>query len=110
MEGRGAGITVLPGLEEGFLAAGVPAHELGSALGVLLPARVALSRTGEILAQREFPQVMTSWRRLYDLLRAQFPDNRYFSGRTIAGVEQDDSGVTALFTDGSRAEADLLIA
>ena len=36
---RGAGITVLPGLEEGFIAAGVSERELGNALGVLLPAR-----------------------------------------------------------------------
>jgi 2-polyprenyl-6-methoxyphenol hydroxylase-like FAD-dependent oxidoreductase len=110
MEGRGAGITVLPGLEEGFRAAGVPERELGAALGILLPARVALNLSGEIVAQREFAQVMTSWRRLYDLLKAAFPDERYFAGRTIERIEQDVHGVTARFSDGSSAPADLLIA
>jgi 2-polyprenyl-6-methoxyphenol hydroxylase-like FAD-dependent oxidoreductase len=110
MEGRGAGITVLPGLEEGLIAAGVSERELGNALGVLLPARVALSRTGEILAEREFAQVMTSWRRLYDLLKAVFPDDRYFSDRAIERVEQDAGSVTAVCTDSSRVQGDLLIA
>jgi 2-polyprenyl-6-methoxyphenol hydroxylase-like FAD-dependent oxidoreductase len=110
MEGRGAGITVLPGLEEGFLAAGVAQRDLGPALGIVLPARIALSRAGEILAQREFSQVMTSWRRLYDLLKAVLPEERYVAGRTIERVEQDASGVTAWFADGAHAEADLLIA
>jgi 2-polyprenyl-6-methoxyphenol hydroxylase-like FAD-dependent oxidoreductase len=110
MEGRGAGITVLPGLEEGFIAAGVPERELGAALGAVLPARVALSRTGEIVAEREFPQVMTSWRRLYDLLKAVFPEQRYFSDRTIERVEQDTRRVTAIFADGSTVQGDLLIA
>ena len=44
---------MLPGLEEGFLAAGVAQRDLGAALGVVLPARIALNRAGEILAQRD---------------------------------------------------------
>jgi 2-polyprenyl-6-methoxyphenol hydroxylase-like FAD-dependent oxidoreductase len=110
MEGRGAGITVLPGLEEGFRAAGVPQRELGDALGILLPARIALNRAGDIVAERKFAQVMTSWRRLYDLLKAAFPDDRYFAGRTIERVEQNADGVTARFTDGTSAHGDLLVA
>jgi 2-polyprenyl-6-methoxyphenol hydroxylase-like FAD-dependent oxidoreductase len=110
MEGRGAGITVLPGLEEGFLAAGVPASELGKALGVELPARVALNRDGEIVAERPFPQVMTSWLRLYDLLKAAFPAQRYLSGRSIERVEQSPAAVTAWFAGGASVAADLLIA
>jgi hypothetical protein len=37
LEGRGAGITVLPGLVEGFRAAGVNEADLGAALGIELP-------------------------------------------------------------------------
>jgi 2-polyprenyl-6-methoxyphenol hydroxylase-like FAD-dependent oxidoreductase len=108
MEGRGAGITVLPGLTDGFRAAGV--DETEQSLGVVLPARIALDREGRIVAQRRFPQVMTSWRRLYESLRVVFPPERYHDGSTLERVEQSGSKVTALFHGGERADADLLIA
>ena len=44
LEGRGAGITILPGLIEGFRAAGVEATE--QSLGIELPARIALDKGG----------------------------------------------------------------
>jgi 2-polyprenyl-6-methoxyphenol hydroxylase-like FAD-dependent oxidoreductase len=107
MEGRGAGITVLPGLIEGFRAAGVEQSE--ESLGVLLPGRVALDRAGRIVAERAFSQVMTSWRRLYDVLKDVFPPERYRAGMTLERIEQNAQSVTGLFSDGSRIEAELLI-
>ncbi len=53
---------------------------------------------------------MTSWRRLYDLLKAAFPDERYHSGMTLERVEQTPGKVTACFSGGERVDADLLIA
>ncbi len=106
MEGRGAGITILPGLVEAFEAAGV--HE--EVYGIELPERIALDRAGNIVAQRSFSQVMTSWRRLYDLLRAVFPADRYHAGQTVERIEQSASTATAHFTGGERVDADLLIA
>jgi 2-polyprenyl-6-methoxyphenol hydroxylase-like FAD-dependent oxidoreductase len=107
LEGRGAGITVLPGLIEGLQAAGVDITE--AALGVELPARVALDRTGRVVAERTFSQVMTSWRRLYELLKGAFPDARYHSGVSVEHVEQTDATVSAYLADGKRLDADLLI-
>jgi 2-polyprenyl-6-methoxyphenol hydroxylase-like FAD-dependent oxidoreductase len=107
LEGRGAGITILPGLVSGFQAAGV--DETEESLGIELPARIALDRSGRIVAQRRFSQVMTSWRRLYESLKAAFPAHRYHSGLSLEGVEQSDYEVTARFGDGQRLEADLLI-
>jgi 2-polyprenyl-6-methoxyphenol hydroxylase-like FAD-dependent oxidoreductase len=109
LEGRGAGITVLPGLVEGFRAAGADEAGLGAALGIDLPARIALDRTGRIVAQRTFSQVMTSWRRLYELLKAAFPAERYHSGTNVERIEQDDDRVSATLSDGRRIDADLLI-
>ena len=106
LEGRGAGITILPGLVEAFQAAGV--HE--ERYGIELPERIALDGSGRIVARRTFSQVMTSWRRLYDLLKAAFPDERYHSGVTLERVEQTPGKVTAWFSGGERVEADLLIA
>jgi len=108
VEGRGAGITILPGLVDGFRAAGANVSE--QSLGVELPARIALDNAGRIVAERPFRQVMTSWKCLYDALKNVFPNERYHGGMTLEQVEQDDAGVTACFTGGARIEADMLIA
>jgi len=107
LEGRGAGITVLPGLIEGLHAAGVDISE--TALGVELPARIALDRTGRVVAERTFSQVMTSWRRLYELLKSVFPETRYHSGVSVERIEQTAATVSAYLADGTRIDADLLI-
>src|SRR5882724_2665853 len=108
VEGRGAGITILPGLVDGFRAAGANVSE--RSLGVELPGRIALDKAGRIVAERPFRQVMTSWKRLYDALKDVFPNEHYHAGMMLEQVEQDDSRVTARFAGGERIEADLLIA
>lgn len=107
MEGRGAGITILPGLVSGFQAAGVAESE--ESLGIELPARIALDRAGRVVAECPFRQAMTSWRRLYEALKAAFPQERYHSGMTLERIEQNEHTVIACFADGQRSEADLLI-
>jgi 2-polyprenyl-6-methoxyphenol hydroxylase-like FAD-dependent oxidoreductase len=106
LEGRGAGITILPGLVEAFQAAGVNEERYG----IELPERIALDGSGRIVAWRTFSQEMTSWRCLYDFLRAAFPAEHYHSGMTLERVEQTAEKVTAWFSDGKRVDADLLIA
>jgi 2-polyprenyl-6-methoxyphenol hydroxylase-like FAD-dependent oxidoreductase len=108
VEGRGAGITILPGLVDGFRAAGADVSE--QSLGVELPARIALDKSGRIVAERPFSQVMTSWKRLYDELKKVFPNENYRAGMTLEKVEQEDKRITACFAGGERVEADLLIA
>ena len=107
LEGRGAGITILPGLVEGFQAAGV--QETEESFGILLPERIALNCAGEIVAQRDFAQVMTSWARLYESLKAVFPVERYHSGMTLDRIEQNPDKVTARFSNGEQIDAQLLI-
>ncbi|HUF21726.1 MAG TPA: FAD-dependent monooxygenase [Burkholderiales bacterium] len=107
LEGRGAGITILPGLVEPFRAAGVNATE--ESLGVMLPARIALDAAGRIVAQRDFPQGMTSWGRLYEALKSAFPAERYHAGMSVERIEQSTDTVTAHFAGDGRAEGDLLI-
>ena len=107
LEGRGAGITILPGLVDAFRAAGVEEPE--ERYGVTLPARIVLDRAGSIVVERAFPQVMTSWRRLFEMLKAVFPAQRYHSGVTLEHIERDDAGVTAHFDSGERMDGDLLV-
>src|SRR5262245_41271794 len=107
LEGRGAGITILPGLVGGFQAAGV--KETEESLGVPLPARVALDRAGDIVAERAFLQYMTSWRRLFEALKNALPVSCYYSGMGLESVEQSEESTIARFADGQQIEADLLI-
>jgi 2-polyprenyl-6-methoxyphenol hydroxylase-like FAD-dependent oxidoreductase len=107
LEGRGAGITILPGLVSGFQAAGV--NETEESLGIALPARIALDRAGNIVAERAFLQYMTSWRRLFEALKTALPSERYHSGVGLERVEQSAATVTARFADGQEMNADLLI-
>jgi len=108
VEGRGAGITILPGLVDGFCAAGAQVSE--QSLGVELATRIALDKSGRIVAERDFSQVMTSWKRLYDELKNVFPSQNYRAGMALQTVEQDDRHVIACFNEGERIEADLLVA
>ncbi len=107
LEGRGAGITILPGLVESFQAAGV--DETEESLGIVLHERIALDKHGDIVAERPFKQAMTSWGRLYESMRSIFPADRYHGGMTLDDVEQNDREVTAVFRDGQRITGDLLI-
>jgi 2-polyprenyl-6-methoxyphenol hydroxylase-like FAD-dependent oxidoreductase len=57
----------------------------------------------------ECPQVLTAWERVYRLLRDAFPPERYHRGRGLQRFEQNADMVRARFSDGSAAEADVLI-
>jgi len=86
LEGRGAGITILPGLVSGFQAAGV--NETEESLGVALPARIALDRAGNIVAERPFLQYMTSWRRLFEALKTATVNPAKALGLDAGTIEQ----------------------
>ena len=107
LEGRGAGITILPGLMEGLQAAGV--DETQESLGIELPGRVALGAAGEIVAELDFAQWMTSWSRLYESLRAAFPSEHYRAGTAVERIAQDAESVTAVLAGGEVISADLLV-
>jgi 2-polyprenyl-6-methoxyphenol hydroxylase-like FAD-dependent oxidoreductase len=106
LSGRGAGIVTHAELNQALLRAGCVVDET---LGVPVPGRVTLARDGSLEAERPLPQVLTAWGRLYHLLKQAFPADRYRFGRTLARVEQDANSATAVFTDGSRETADLLV-
>lgn len=107
LEGRGAGITILPGLVSAFRAAGADVSE--QSLGIELPARLALDRAGRVVAEREFAQTMTSWGSLYESLKHAFPAERYRRGMTLERVEQTAGKAIAVFTNGERIAGDLLV-
>jgi 2-polyprenyl-6-methoxyphenol hydroxylase-like FAD-dependent oxidoreductase len=107
MDGRGAGIVTHDALAEALRAAGVVVDET---LGVTVSKRVTLGADGQSLGEMELPQVLTSWSRLYHMLKESFPSERYLQGKTVKTVTQDESAVHVLCEDGSKYDAELLIA
>ena len=90
LDGRGAGIVTHEALFEGLRRAGVV---VDSGLGVSVASRRVLAADGQVEASLDMPQVLTSWSRLYALLKAQFPAERYHGGMTVLRVEQAATGV-----------------
>ena len=107
LDGRGAGIVTHSRLLDALRAAGVA---VDASLGVAVQARVALGADGRLLAQRAYPQLLTSWSRLYSLLSAALPAGVAQAGRAVLRVEQHGAGVRAVCSDGQAFEADLLVA
>jgi len=106
LSGRGAGIVTHAELHRCLALAGVP--DPGE-MGVAVQTRLTLGSDGEVVATHERPQLMTSWDRLFAVLRAALPDACYHGGRGLVSLEQDEGGVTATLSDGSRERADILI-
>ncbi|QWD68876.1 FAD-dependent monooxygenase [Polynucleobacter sp. VK25] len=107
MDGRGAGIVTHDALAQALRAAGVTVDET---LGVPVTKRITLGADGQSLGEIELPQVLTSWSRLYQMLKESFPIERYLQGKTVKSVTQDANAVRVMCEDGSQYDAELLIA
>ena len=106
LAGRGAGIVAQPQLWEVFAKVGiVPPSELG----VPVEFRRSYDVDGRLMGEIRCPQTLTSWDRIYRLLRDGFPSARYHRGKALARVDMRPRSVVAHFADGESAEGDLLI-
>ncbi len=105
LTGRGAGIVTQPELRAVLSDAGCDLNDLG----VEVAGRRTLDRMGAILGDYACPQTLTSWDRVFRLLRAQFPAEHYHRGKELVRIEEHATGVIAHFADGSRADGDLLV-
>ena len=107
LDGRGAGIVTHPSLMQALSLVGIT---LDDNIGVPVQGRVTLDAQGDTIAQMHLPQVLTSWSRLYHLLKEKFPASRYHGGKALHRLEQDAAHVTAYCEDGTQFTGDLLIA
>jgi 2-polyprenyl-6-methoxyphenol hydroxylase-like FAD-dependent oxidoreductase len=106
LAGRGAGIVAQPQLRAVFRAVGLdPDVELG----VEVRRRRMLDHSGHVIGETECPQTLTSWDRLYRMLRDAFAADRYHRGMALDRVEQNARGVTAHFAGGATATGEVLI-
>lgn len=104
--GRGAGIITHPELFEALARIGIAIDE---SFGVEIPARVAFDHTGAVIGTLPLPQNLTTWGRLYELLKGAFPADRYHFAHTFERLSQHAGGVRVRFTNGVEARGDLLI-
>ncbi len=107
LAGRGAGVGVSQELLDIMTRIGVP---LDPTIGAPIRSYLWLNRDSTI--QHEMPRTIMSstWGRIYAPLRASMSGADYRTGVALQRVEQDAKSITAVFADGSRDTADLLIA
>ncbi len=105
LEGRGAGIVCHSELLEALEESGAGTNAIGIEVGE----RLAFDESGTVIGRRPFPQTVTSWDRLYQLVRRIVPDSYYHLDHTLAAIEQDAAGVRAIFENGRSVEGELLI-
>jgi len=106
LSGRGAGIVTHDALVRALARSGVPAE---ATLGVEVPGRVMLAQDGQTLDRLDMPQVLTSWSRLYEMLRQAFPSDRYHLGCAVQSVVRAGNDLEVLGT-ARPWQADLLVA
>ena len=106
LSARGAGIMTHPELRASL---GVLGLEASRDFGVAIETRAALDRDDGLIATRPFPQIATSWTKVYMLLAEAFPAAHYNSGADLVRIEQTASGVTAHFADGRSETGDVLV-
>ena len=107
LDGRGAGIVTHQNLIDALEASGIP---IDDNLGVHVTDRVTLDVHGQTISKIQIEQILTSWSRLYHLLKENFPENRYLQRKSVSNVSQNADLVTILCEDGSSYTADLVIA
>jgi len=104
---RGAGIGTHDELFSILRRLGIA---VDASIGVEVRERVCLDRTGNTLLEVALPQMMTAWARIYRPLKDLLPAAQYHFGMSLERVEEDVDGITAVFSDGTKARGDLLVA
>ena len=100
LAGRGAGIVTHRELFDVLAKAGI--DTAAAALGVSVPGRRVLDRDGRVAGELALPQVLTSWGRLYGMLKDAIPANCYHHGQNLVEVTEHSDRVVARFADGTR--------
>lgn len=106
IKSRGAGIVTHGPL---FDALGRVGAMPDGEVGVAVEGRRVFSSDGQVVGSLPFPQVLTSWDRLYRLLFDRFPREQYHQGAALVSIRQQDGEVHTTFEDGRTVRSDLLI-
>jgi 2-polyprenyl-6-methoxyphenol hydroxylase-like FAD-dependent oxidoreductase len=106
LEARGAGIAGHAELTAALQAIAVTSDR---PVGIDVSGRIAFDRYGNELARFDYPQYLTSWNLIFNLLHSAFPSERYHLGVELLDIDQIGSGAVALLSNGESIAADLVI-
>ncbi|MGE8474490.1 MAG: FAD-dependent monooxygenase, partial [Paraburkholderia hospita] len=107
LSGRGAGIVTHAELFDVMQAADV---RLDESIGVKVESRVTLAQDGSIISERNLPQTLTAWSKMYHVLRSALPDQHYHSGAVVTAVVDGPEHAAITLADGAVIHADMIIA
>lgn len=105
LAGRGAGIVTHDKLISALEQVGASTRDLG----VSLTERVAFDKAGNVVHRMHLPQIVTSWDRVYQVLRQTLPDGAYQLGGSVVRFDDRGDSVLVELDDGTHDEADLLV-
>ena len=112
LQGRGAGIVVLPMTERYFTELGT---SLGASGGTAREVALTLTnwsyidRDGTIVDEAATHNRFTSWNTLYRALLERLPPERYHLGYRAVGVAQSGDSAAVRFVDGGTHPCDLVV-
>src|SRR3954470_21007144 len=97
LESRGAGIAGHAELTAILQSIGVSGERPP---GIDVSGRVAFDRHGRQLASFDYPQYLTSWSSVFNLLLAAFPQAHYHLGVGLQDIDQSGEGIVAVLSTG----------
>ncbi len=106
LTGRGAGISTQPQFRDILRSIDIAFDD---SMGIRVDTLICLDRQGNTVLKEPTTRTMSAWSRLYGALLDRLPAEKYRLGMQFERVEQDPDGVTAVFSDGSRVQGDLLV-
>jgi 2-polyprenyl-6-methoxyphenol hydroxylase-like FAD-dependent oxidoreductase len=106
LTGRGAGISTQVQFVDILRRIDIPFDD---SMGIQVDTLICLDRSGNIVRKEPTARTMSAWSRLYGALLDRLPAEKYRLDMQFERVEQNDDGVTAVFSDGSRVQGDLLV-
>jgi 2-polyprenyl-6-methoxyphenol hydroxylase-like FAD-dependent oxidoreductase len=106
LESRGAGIAGHAELTAILKTIGVSSD---APPGIDVSGRVAFDRHGNQLASFDYPQYLTSWSSLFNLLYSAFPPQCYHLGVELLDIRQTGGGAVAVLSSGEQVAADLIV-
>jgi 2-polyprenyl-6-methoxyphenol hydroxylase-like FAD-dependent oxidoreductase len=106
LESRGAGIAGHAELTAILKTIGVSSDRPP---GIEVSGRVAFDRHGNQLASFDYPQYLTSWSSLFNLLYSAFPPRCYHLGIELLDIRQTKDGALVQLSGGEQVAADLVV-
>jgi 2-polyprenyl-6-methoxyphenol hydroxylase-like FAD-dependent oxidoreductase len=107
LESRGAGIAGHAELTAILKTIGVASD--APPPGIDVSGRVAFDRHGNQLASFDYPQYLTSWSSLFNLLYSAFPPQCYHLGVELLDIKLTGDGAVAQLSSGEQMTADLVV-